>query len=552
MPARCIPEQPDHWPRSEKVLWEALRKKLPAEAVLLHSVRFSSGDGDWEADFVVLLPGSGFAVIEAKGGQIWFEDGQWWQRTPEGDKKKDPVTQVMRVKHKLQRYLHQNPRWTFGRFRTAHFLAVPDMEWGPGLESPGLARQFVITKDQVADAGGLIWDVFNGFLQDEPHERPTVEMVERAAEILGGRLDSQRDVAMWVEVREDHVDRVTQEQSEILKLVKSNRRFEVKGGPGTGKTWLALEQARRLCESGERVALVCYSKGLSTWLERQLDHWTPAARSRIWVGTFHALGVEWGVEITRPEESNFWEREFPEHMLNDVQLAEAQLFDSIIVDEAQDFADAWWPPLLKSLRDADHGGIFVFGDEGQGVFGREGRPAIDLFQLDLTKNVRNSAQIARLVHCVATEKSEIIGGEGPAVRFVHCPAGEVYDQASDIAIALLEEGWQPQDVAVLTTFHQHPMHKYRLDLDGREKFWESFWNEDDFFYSTVAGFKGLERPAIVLAVDGFRTSDTADDILSVGMSRARDQLVIVGDFDELAAVGGKEFAKRLTKARTES
>jgi hypothetical protein len=53
-------------------------------------------------------------------------------------------------------------------------------------------------------------------------------------------------------------------------------------------------------------------------------------------------------------------------------------------------------------------------------------------------------------------------------------------------------------------------------------------------------------------VDGFRTSDTADDVLSVGLSRARDQLVIVGDFDELAAVGGKEFAKRLTKARTES
>jgi hypothetical protein len=96
------------------------------------------------------------------------------------------------------------------------------------------------------------------------------------------------------------------------------------------------------------------------------------------------------------------------------------------------------------------------------------------------------------------------------------------------------------------------MHKYRLELDGRDKFWESFWDQDDFFYSTVAGFKGLERPAIVLAVDGFRTSDTADDILSVGLSRARDQLVIVGDFDELAAVGGKEFAKRLAKARTES
>ena len=52
--------------------------------------------------------------------------------------------------------------------------------------------------------------------------------------------------------------------------------------------------------------------------------------------------------------------------------------------------------------------------------------------------------------------------------------------------------------------------------------------------------------------NGFHDEETARDFLYVGMSRARDQLVIVGDFDELAAVGGKEFAKRLTKARTES
>jgi hypothetical protein len=31
----------------------------------------------------------------------------------------------------------------------------------------------------------------------------------------------------------------------------------------------------------------------------------------------------------------------------------------------------------------------------------------------------------------------------------------------------------------------------------------TLWKQDDVFYSTVAGFKGLERSAVVLAIDGF-------------------------------------------------
>ncbi len=47
-------------------------------------------------------------------------------------------------------------------------------------------------------------------------------------------------------------------------------------------------------------------------------------------------------------------------------------------------------------------------------------------------------------------------------------------------------------------------------------YWDSFWDADDAFYGHVLGFKGLERPAIVLAVNGFReepllTGDAAPD-----------------------------------------
>jgi len=40
-------------------------------------------------------------------------------------------------------------------------------------------------------------------------------------------------------------------------------------------------------------------------------------------------------------------------------LGEEQKFDAIIVDEAQDFGAAWWPPTLACLRDQETGGLYA-------------------------------------------------------------------------------------------------------------------------------------------------------------------------------------------------
>ena len=59
------------------------------------------------------------------------------------------------------------------------------------------------------------------------------------------------------------------------------------------------------------------------------------------------------------------------------------------------------------------------------------------------------------------------------------------------------------------------------------------------------GFKGLERPVVVLAVDGFHEG-VARDVMYAGLSRARDQLVVCGDLELVAPVVGREVARRLT------
>ena len=65
------------------------------------------------------------------------------------------------------------------------------------------------------------------------------------------------------------------------------------------------------------------------------------------------------------------------------------------------------------------------------------------------------------------------------------------------------------------------------------------------FYGHVLGFKGLERRVIVLALNESQARDRSTERLYVGLSRAREQLVVCGDPEFVRTVGGPDVARRL-------
>ncbi len=353
---------------------------------------------------------------------------------------------------------------------------------------------------------------------------------------------------------EDAADALTQHQSVILDATRLLNRVEVRGGAGSGKTFLAMEQARRLAQRGERVALVCYSHGLASYLERIAATW-PRRQRPAYVGEFHALGVQWGAP-EGPDESlrnddtvKFWEHDLPLQMADlAAQLVPGQRFDAVVVDEAQDFADAWWDPLLAALRDVDDGGLYVFSDEGQRVFNRHGSPPVPLVPLILDHNLRNTRQIANAFQPLVDHPMRFLGGEGPAVRFVPCGRDDAMNVGDDQIDLLLDEGWRPEDLALLTTGSRHPEQTER-QRDGHSAYWDSFWDADQVFYGHVLGFKGLERRCVVLVVNDSGKFERSRERLYVGLSRARDQLVVCGDPDFIEEVGGPDLAHRLTASQ---
>jgi UvrD-like helicase C-terminal domain len=144
-------------------------------------------------------------------------------------------------------------------------------------------------------------------------------------------------------------------------------------------------------------------------------------------------------------------------------------------------------------------------------------------------------------------RMRLMGGDGPDVRLVECAPADALDRADDEVDALLDDGWRPEDVALLATGSRHPEQTAR-QAAGQDAYWESFWDVDQVFYGHVLGFKGLERRVVVLALNEAEPAERSRERLYVGLSRARDQLVVCGDPDLIEQAGGPAVLRRLRGA----
>jgi Type III restriction enzyme, res subunit len=170
-----------------------------------------------------------------------------------------------------------------------------------------------------------------------------------------------------------------------LDLLRDNRQLIVKGGPGSGKTWLALEQAFRYAEEGLQVLVLCYNVALADQLsalvaKRKLKKGEVIVRS--WAGLARELlegaGLEWD-EPTDLTESDLYFGEVVPSLMRDI--AQDQQFEprfgALVVDEAQDqdtswresesdeAASGWWEVYWRLLREKTNARMAIFYDSDQ-------------------------------------------------------------------------------------------------------------------------------------------------------------------------------------------
>ena len=247
-------------------------------------------------------------------------------------------------------------------------------------------------------------------------------------------------------------------------------------------------------------------------------------------------------------DSEFWEERLPRLMAElAAELPDGKKYDSVVVDEAQDFADTWWEPVLGALRDEERGRrVRLLRREPAdlrpvrppaGAAGAAGaRPQPAQHQAD----PRVASARSRRAGCTPAAAT------GPAVRFVAATPTEALGRRR-------RRGRGPARRRVgpgqrLPADHRSPppraagadrAHGHRSATgapSGRARTSST---------ATCSGCKGLERAAVVLCVNEAGERDRARERLYVGMSRATDVLVVVGDPEVVRRVGGDEVARRL-------
>ncbi len=542
MAPRTFPVHPRFEDESERLVWEALKSQLRDDDVLMHGVRFTDVQaGEVEIDLLVLMPDSGAAVIEVKGGHVTYADGAWSQSGRRGPHSIDPIGQARNGVYALRRFLENGPSWSRGPVRAAWLLALPYVDVD-GAMGPEARRDLLIGERDLDDAANMVYTRMWDHAIHAPV--PADGWVESAIDALQGTHDVPVEIAGRTAARLRHVDDLTSSQAAILDVVRANPRLEVTGSAGTGKTWLAMEQARRWAEAGERVCFVAYGRGVVAYVRKAMSD-LPKTSRPAFVGTFHQLGADWGAPPPTEDDSRFWDVDAPALMISAAaSLPADERFTAFVVDEAQDFADSWWPALLASAASDDFR-LAVFRDDEQAVFnGRSGRPELALVPLVLDENLRNAHQVVETFAPLISAQIQTRAGDGYPVEYVDCSADQVIAQADDVVESLVQDrGWLPEHVALLTTAHRHPVHVER----GTDKslYWADLWSTDDVFYSTVSGFKGLERPVIVLAVDGFHDGVPPRGVMYAGMSRARELLIVVGPSGILKPAIGDRTMRRL-------
>ena len=548
MAARTPATAPAFTTSSEKDVHDRLVRQLADDSYVLANLRISDQTKDHEADLVALMPGSGIVVVEVKGGHVWHDGTDFRLNQGDGDKPIHPVEQARDAVYALRNFVEADPRWGGRkRVRWSHHVVLARTPLDDGFATPDCPRWQVSGTGDLPTLGERVHDTTWRHRNDAV--APTREDVDLVVEILAGRNLPARDIVAIAGERELAAQKLTLEQANLLKVTRLLNRVEVRGGAGSGKTVMAVQQAKdlasgRLTGTRQRVAVLCYSYGLANYLRRELCGGSKG-KQPAFVGTYEQLGREWGITMSTRDDPDFWEHRLPELMAAKArELPVDKRFDAIIVDEAQDFADGWWTSVLAALRDEDTSGLFLYADERQRIFPRFGRPPISLVPLVLDHNLRNTRQIAQTFAPLAP-RMDLRGSDGPEVTFVACSRADAIDTADAQVELLLDEGWKTTDVALVTLGKRHPVQVERQDALGYDGYWDEYWTGEDVFYSHVLGFKGLERRAVVLCINIDADRERAEEMLYVGLSRATDRLVVVGDPDVTRAIGGDEVARRL-------
>ena len=558
--------------KAERLVEKRIRVALPtsdgyrvfANVAWTGRVREHGQLTDGEADLVIAHPERGFLVIETKAGEIRRDgSGRWYAGSRMLDP--DPFTQATRNLHALLRKLGDLPGRPADFHPIAgHAVALPDVDLasagaGANLLGPNVVPALVLDHaalppDDPAVTRAAVERALDHWAADAPNRRPPGRAGVALLEALLTTPVELRSL-LRSEIREGErlIVEMTAGQQKVLRGLARNRRMQILGAAGTGKTLLAAEKAQQLAREGFDTLLVCFNQPLARLLA-ELTEETARERGHLTVSTFHGLcedlAREAGVLPPKPTPpGQAWFDTTLPAALDDAMGILGPRFHALVIDEGQDFAPDWLDSLQLLLHDPAGDVLYVFHDPAQAIFRDDSVERLDLMTYDLDLNCRNPGPIHAFAaaHAPDAPETTALRDDGRAVeRIVAAPGPDTVDALRRVLHRLtVDEGVRSWDIAVLvggsledSAVWAVPGHSY-----GNQVLWNGQVDDagrnlglaardvpdepaDVIVCDSIRRFKGLERAVVILCE--LRPDDPRlARLLYVGGSRAKQHLIVI-------------------------
>jgi hypothetical protein len=503
-----------------------LEAALPDDYTVYHSVhwtRLRQGFSVFgEMDFVVVSPSGRVAAIEQKAGAL-EETDDGLTKTYSG-KSKNVAVQLGRAIAGLRNRL--DGAFGPGNYRVEELLYCPDY-------TVRYAAVAGVNPSRIVDASRR--DVLSSVIEQilPAHEDP-LPCNSRIHSFFAGELSLMPDAGAAIGEASKLVTQLSDGLATWARRIQFNPfRLRVIGTAGSGKTQLAIGVLHDAVAAGHRALYVCYNRPLA-------DHVRAIAPRESHIMTFHqlceAVTIEAGTVVDFSDSSAFATLE---QTFSTLPPSDRFKFDVVIVDEGQDFLQAWVEPLERLLQ--PDGRWWWLEDPMQNLYQRQEIALPDWVEVRATSNYRSPRDIVRFIGQLSGKPLNIEAAsplDSSNVELVSYPGGSAVQATKQALADALALGYRPADIAVLTFQGREKSFLANLDQLGRHRL-RSFTGEydeagvplyraGDVLLETVYRFKGQCAPCVILTEVDFPAFDEgALRRLFVGATRATMKLIVV-------------------------
>jgi len=311
-------------------------------------------------------------------------------------------------------------------------------------------------------------------------------------------------------------------------------RLRVTGTAGSGKTQLALAEYRQAIDRGLRPLYVCFNRPLA-------DHFATIAPAGGLACSFHLLcDRRLRAAGQRPDFSRPGAFEQLVAQAAALPLDDGDLFDTLIVDEGQDFPEDWRDLVLRHARPDAR--VLWLEDPLQNLYGRPPVALPGWVGLHAVTNYRSPRPVVRLLRQLLPEGTELEGASpfdgGEIDVLTYGNGDEMLQKVREAIRQCYAAGFRKDDVALVSYHGRESSYLLRHDQLGSHRL-RSFtgrydllgqpvFTEGELLAESVFRFKGQSAPAVVFTeIDFAELDDKALRRLFVGATRATLRLTLV-------------------------